>query len=151
MLTECNITVVTKSLMVYEETYIYIIREAKFRESGRIFDVHWFMRKSSNTSCTSFSTLLYIVVNRFLTWMHRVHTSTKYTYNTQTHICVWSCTDECTGTSYTLYYQELRVNLRVSGRSSDPGRRTSATVHFNPKIPFSTDHAYRSKDVSVLS
>ncbi|XP_003244976.1 uncharacterized protein LOC100571906 isoform X2 [Acyrthosiphon pisum] len=33
-------------------------------------------------------------------------------------------------------------------RSSDTGRRTSATVHFNTKIPFNsaTDHLYRTKD-----
>ncbi|CAH1709900.1 uncharacterized protein LOC114124297 [Aphis gossypii] len=33
-------------------------------------------------------------------------------------------------------------------RSSDTGRRTSATVHYNPKIPFNstTDHIYRTKD-----
>lgn len=42
------------------------------------------------------------------------------------------------------------VYLCISGRSSDTGRRTSATVHFNQKIPFNgaTDHAYKSKDVS---
>lgn len=42
--------------------------------------------------------------------------------------------------------------LMVLGRSSDTGRRTSATVHFNSKIPLNntTDHVYRSKDVSSL-